>query len=90
MNETRKIFNIVLSVTEVTTGFDEQGRQFETLACQDEQGAWYMIGLNETNYNYKRYGVGDVILVKSARCFQASATLNFLYYVRTKNNKQPK
>lgn len=87
MNETKKIFNLILSVTEVTTGFDEQGRPFEELACQDEQGRWYMIGLDETNYNYQKYKVGDVLYVKSARCFQASATLNFLYYVRTVRTK---
>lgn len=84
-NSTKKIKNIVLSVTEVTTGFDEEGKPFEELACRDEQGAWYMIGLNESNFNYGKYKFGDVILVKSARCFQACATLNFLYYVRIKH-----
>lgn len=82
MNETKKILNIILMVTDVTTGFDEDGNPFEELACQDEQGRWFMIGLNENNFNYQKYKAGDVISIKSARCFSVSPTLSFLYYVR--------
>lgn len=83
--QTTKIKNIILKVVDVERGFADDGRPFENLVCKDEQGRFFNIGLDESNYNYKRYKENDLFLVKSARCFQASATLFFLYYVRIKH-----
>lgn len=63
----------------------EQGNEFESLICEDSQGRAFVIGLNIANYNYKRYKVGDIFTIKSARCYSVSPTLSFLYYVRIKH-----
>ncbi len=87
MKTTKKVTNLVLLVKEIQTGFDEQGNEFESLICEDSQGRAFVIGLNAANYNYKRYKVGDIFTIKSARCYSVSPTLSFLYYVRINHLK---
>ena len=85
--QTIKIKNLILKVVEVENGFGDNYEMFENLVCKDGQGRFYHIGLSQANFNFGKYKVGDIFLVKSARCFTASPSLNFLYYVRINHKK---
>ena len=84
MKTTTKVKNLIVQVYDKSQGYDDNGL-FEILLAKDEQGKTYSISLQEGWFNYGRYNVGDIFLIKSASMYSPSPNLNFLYYVRIKH-----
>lgn len=82
--ETVKVRNLIVRIFDIADGIDERG-EFETLLANDEQGKTYSFSFRNGWANYKRFNNGDVILIKSARKFETSPSLSFLYYLRIKH-----